>query len=60
LFFETLRRTGGGYEETYFNLGVSYLHLQNNLLGRVCLERALQLNPENPSTRQMLAGLAGR
>lgn len=57
LFFETFRQAGGGYEEIYFNLGITYLHLQQHNLGRVCLENALKLNPSNPSTRQMLASL---
>ncbi len=56
-FMECLRRSRGGYEEIYFNLGVTYLHLKNFALGKAFLQRALKLNPQNPSTLQMLSQL---
>lgn len=56
-FMECLRQSGGGYEEIYFNLGVTYLRLKNLTLGKAFLQRALRLNPQNPSTLQMLAQL---
>jgi len=60
LFAAGLRRAGGGYDEVFFNLGVSNLHLKNYSLGRTCFEDALQLYPDNQSARQMMADLNHR
>jgi len=59
LFSECLRRSGGGYEEIYFNLGVSYLRLHQLSLGKKFLQASLEINPQNPATRQMLDQLQG-
>jgi tetratricopeptide (TPR) repeat protein len=57
LFAEGLRCAGGGYEEFFFKLGVSNLHLKNYPLGKACLEDVLQLNPNDQPSLQMLNGL---
>jgi hypothetical protein len=57
LFAEGLRRAGGGYEEFFFKLGISNLHLKNYPLGRTCLEDVLQLNPNDQPSLQMLNSL---
>lgn len=59
LFVEGLRRSGGGYEEIYFNVGIAYLRLRQMHLGKAFLQQSLELNPKNPATLQMLGQLQG-
>ncbi|HUO56752.1 MAG TPA: hypothetical protein VMV05_01105 [bacterium] len=59
LFAESLRQAGGGYWDVFYNLGVSSLRLSQYRLGKICLEKSLQLNSGNPSTLQMLDSLKG-
>jgi len=57
LFAESLRKAGGGYFEVFFNLGVANLQLNRYSLGKTCLQKALELNPGDSATLQMLASL---
>ncbi len=54
-FLRCLQLAGGHYEEIFFNLGISNLHLGNFELGRLCLQQAFKLDPSNPETRRMLS-----
>jgi tetratricopeptide (TPR) repeat protein len=54
LFLNCLQQAGGGYEEIYYNLAVSSLHLGDFSLARLCLQDSLHLNPENTEARRML------
>jgi tetratricopeptide (TPR) repeat protein len=53
-FLETLRRTSGRYFEVYFNLGVTYDHLEQKDLARICYEKTLELNPGYAAAAQKL------
>jgi len=57
LFMDGLRQTRGTFDEPYFNLGVSSLHLKQYRLGRLCLEDVLQLNPNDVPSKRMLQSL---
>ncbi len=53
-FLETLRRTSGKYFEVYFNLGVTYDHLGQKDLARVCYQKTLELNPDYAAAKQKM------
>ena len=57
LFAESLRQARGGYWDVFYNLGVATLRMNQYALGKNCLEKALQMNPGNSSTIQMLESL---
>lgn len=57
IFMECLRRSGGGFEEVDYNLGVTYLRLDQFALGKAFLQRSLRSNPKNPSALRMLNDL---
>ncbi len=55
LFLHCLQEAPGKYEEFYFNLAVSNLHLGNFSLGRICLQDTLQLDPGNIEANRMIS-----
>ncbi|HVZ81512.1 MAG TPA: tetratricopeptide repeat protein [bacterium] len=57
LFARQLRIAGGGFEEIFYNLGITCLHLKQWGTGRACLEKVLQLDPGNAEALRMLGQL---
>jgi tetratricopeptide (TPR) repeat protein len=53
-FLEMLRRTSGKYYEVYFNLGATYERLNRPDLAKLCYQKAAELNPNDPRSRQKL------
>jgi hypothetical protein len=56
-FAESLRQAGGNYFEVFYNLAVASLNLKQYHLGKVCLQKALLLEPNDEKTLQMLKSL---
>jgi hypothetical protein len=53
LFTEGLMRAGGGYREVFYNLGLACLNSRERALGKLCLEKALQLDPNDAGTKKI-------
>jgi hypothetical protein len=53
LFMKCLMRTGGGYKEVFYNLALASLNLREYALGRLCLEKVLQLDPRDADAKRI-------
>jgi hypothetical protein len=53
LFMECLMRANGGYKEIFYNLALASLNLREYALGKLCLEKVLQLDPRDADVKRI-------
>ena len=53
-FLEAIRRTGGKYDDFYYNLGLLYAYGGRRSEAALCMQRVLAEKPDDPMARQIL------